>query len=175
MVAPKSHKTVGGDDDHPNVKLTAVNWRSAGGLTGVRNQGSCGSCWAFATTAAIESSRKIQLSKGGRLSEQQLVDCVYDRTGCRGGWMAKAMQYVVDHNGIQKNKKYPYSSSGYQPCPRGHIGGPAKIFNFTESPNSDCVALRALIAVRPATVALCANGNFQSYDSGVFDGCSSSC
>ena len=89
--------------------------------------------------------------------------------------MAKAMQYVVDHNGIQKNKKYPYSSSGYQPCPRGHIGGPAKIFNFTESPNSDCVALRALIAVRPATVALCANGNFQSYDSGVFDGCSSSC
>ena len=95
VMAPKSLKTVGGDDDHPNVKFTAVNWRSAGGITGVRNQGRCGSCWAFATTAAIESSRKIQLSKGGRLSEQQLVDCVYDRTGCRGGWMSTAMRYVV--------------------------------------------------------------------------------
>ena len=88
--------------------------------------------------------------------------------------MHKAMQYVLYFDGIQKESKYPYDAN-YQACPRGNIGGPIKIYNFTQSPNEDCAALRDLVAVRPATVALCANSAFMIYDSGVFDGCPIDC
>ena len=171
VVAPKSHPIVGDESGHPIVKLTEVNWRAAGGITGVRNQGQCGSCWAFSAAAVIESARKIQLGKGGRISEQQLVDCVYDRDGCRGGWMATAFKYVIDNDGLQKEKDYPYTAEKNLSCPRGDIGGPAKIHSYAESVNRDCSSLQQLIAIRPATMAVHANSPFFSYESGVFDGC----
>ena len=90
---------LGDESKHPIVSaFTPVNWKSKGKVTSVKNQGSCGSCWAFATVAAIESSRLIETNVRSDLSEQHLVDCVYDRSGCRGGWMSTAMRYIISNN-----------------------------------------------------------------------------
>ena len=114
--------------------IDQVDWRDSDGVSEVRNQGSCGSCWAFGATAVIESSRRIQLNIGGRLSQQQLVDCTFNRNGCDGGWSTTALNYVINHGGIQLNKKYRYRNNGkYKNCPKGDIGGPAKIANTTTS------------------------------------------
>jgi cathepsin F len=65
---------------------TGVNWVTAGAVSGVKDQGQCGSCWAFSSTGALESAH--YLSSGSMLlfAEQQLVDCVRTCMGCNGGW-----------------------------------------------------------------------------------------
>jgi len=69
---------------------TGVNWVTAGAVSGVKDQGQCGSCWAFSSTGALESSYHIAMNKGSApvvtFSEQQLVDCVKSCFGCGGGW-----------------------------------------------------------------------------------------
>lgn len=74
----------------------------------MKNQGQCGSCWAFAATAAIESALLIA-DKDGLLSEQELVDCSrdYGNQGCDGGWMDSAFDYIIDNN-INSQNNYPY-------------------------------------------------------------------
>ena len=161
---------------HPKVKIAQVDWRDSDGVSEVRNQGKCGSCWAFGTTGVIESARRIQLSIGGRLSEQQLVDCTFDRNGCDGGWTTSGLDYVIKHGGIQMNKHYRYRNEGkYKDCPKGNIGGPAKIANKTSSRNNDCTSLQQLVKVRPAAVSVCVTHSFQNYKGGVFNGCKNNC
>jgi C1A family cysteine protease len=67
-----------------------VNWVTAGAVSGVKDQGQCGSCWAFSSTGALESAYHIKMNKGSApvitFSEQQLVDCVNSCFGCGGGW-----------------------------------------------------------------------------------------
>lgn len=93
-----------------------MDWSTKGKVQRVKDQSSCGSCWAFGTNAALESAAVI-ISEGAKLedlSEQELVDCTnhltspYSNYGCGGGWHYTAYTYIKDKNGLSNNKEYPY-------------------------------------------------------------------
>jgi C1A family cysteine protease len=98
------------DVDPMNVSQTPIDW--SGKMPGIRNQGGCGSCWAFCAAAAIEG----MYGAAGKpltdwISTQEFVDCDTGNSGCNGGWPTKAFSYVVN-KGISFENTYPYM--GYQ-------------------------------------------------------------
>ncbi|CAK89725.1 unnamed protein product (macronuclear) [Paramecium tetraurelia] len=134
----------------------------------VKNQGSCGSCWAFSAVGALEINTDIELNKKYELSEQDLVDCSgpYDNEGCNGGWMDSAFEYVAD-NGLAEAKDYPYTAKDGT-CktsvkrPYTHVQG------FTDI--DSCDELAQAIQERTVSVAVDANP-WQFYRSGVLSKC----
>lgn len=93
------------------------DWRNEGAVTPVKYQGSCGSCWAFSTTAACESSYKRKSGLLFSFSESNLVDCVTSCFGCSGGMMSDAVNYIVSRQGgnLMAESDYPYQPA-QGPC-----------------------------------------------------------
>lgn len=143
-----------------------IDWRAAGGVTPVKNQGGCGSCWAFSATGAQESALLVFRKEQVSLSEQQLVDCSrsYGNQGCQGGWMDSAFQYVRDH-GLVTTSEYPYAGVN-QACKID--SGRYKVSSFVDVPG--CDNLLNALAGRPVSVAVDAS-NWSSYRSGILSTC----
>lgn len=99
-----------------NVQLPAqLDWRTVGAVTPVKDQGACGSCWAFASTGVLETQfwRQNNGKQLIALSEQQLVDCAgtaYDCNGCTSGWTVDAFRYIRDSGGLATEQAYPYEA-----------------------------------------------------------------
>lgn len=88
----------------------AIDWVAKGAVTPVKNQGSCGDCWAFSTTEGIESAVYMATGSLVGLSEQQLTSCDLDMHGCSGGDPSYALEYVKKAGGIASQEDYPDAS-----------------------------------------------------------------
>lgn len=152
-------------------KPCCVDWRSSGAVTGVKFQGSCLSCWAFAAVAAIEGMNKIRTGELVSLSEQQLVDCdTKSNAGCNGGLMDYAFQYITKHGGIAAEDAYPYRARQANSCNK-KPSAVVTIDGYEDVPANDEAALKKAVAAQPVAVAIEASGShFQFYSEGVFAG-----
>ncbi|XP_054824460.1 cysteine proteinase COT44-like [Prosopis cineraria] len=149
-----------------------VDWRLKGAVNPVKNQGTCGSCWAFSTVAAVEAINKIVTGKLVSLSEQELVDC--DRAynnGCDGGLMDYAFDFIIGNGGINTEDDYPYAGVEGQCDPTKKNAKAVKIDGYEDVPPYNENALKKAVAHQPVSVAVEAGGwAFQLYQSGVFTG-----
>jgi C1A family cysteine protease len=150
----------------------SVDWRTKGAVNPVKNQGMCGSCWAFSATAAIEGHHFIQTGELLSLAEQQFVDCDTSSYGCNGGWQSNAMTYAEKH-GQELEADYPYTARDGQ-CQASSSKGKVEVSNIAQVTPKSVAQLKAAIAKGPTSVTVEADRSvFQMYTSGILD--STSC
>jgi C1A family cysteine protease len=95
-------------EEYSAPNASSVNWVTTGAVNPVKNQGGCGSCWAFSATGAMESAHYIKTKKLLSFSEQQLVDCSKDNHGCNGGNTGRAFSFY-EANYLELESVYPYT------------------------------------------------------------------
>ncbi|XP_065223005.1 procathepsin L-like [Planococcus citri] len=147
------------------------NWTAEGKVTPVKDQGPCGSCWAFSTAGAIEAHVAIASKKVKILSEQNLIDCVGERdwvdNSCEGGLMEYGYQYVMENKGIATKSSYPYQAEQgecqYKPDFKG-----ATIKGYESVEPDEEIMKKVVGTIGPVSVAIYNANLLQHYTSGTF-------
>jgi len=157
---------------HSSNDLPAsVDWRTQGYVTEVKDQGQCGSCWAFSATGGLEGQHFKKTGKLVSLSEQNLVDCSgkFGNEGCNGGLMDDAFKYIQSNNGVDTEASYPYTAKDGK-CRFSNSTIGATDIGFVDIKSGDESALESAIAtIGPISVAIDASKmSFQFYKTGVY-------
>jgi len=153
--------------DWNKTTATSVDWVAKGAVTPVKNQGSCGSCWAFSTTGAIEGRYFIAKGQLNSLSEQDLVDCSKQNSGCNGGLMDYAFEFVEGNGGLCSEEDYPYLARSHWFCQESGctMNDPISTYRDVRASTS---ALEAAVSDGPVAIAIEADqSSFQQYSGGV--------
>ncbi|CAN1255805.1 Cysteine protease RD19A [Linum perenne] len=135
------------------------DWREKGAVA----PGSCGSCWSFSTTGALEGAHYLATGELVSLSEQQLVDCDHEcdpeekgacDAGCGGGLMNSAFEYTLKAGGLMREEDYPYTGTDRSTCKFDKSKIAAKVANFSViSIDEDQIAAN-LVQSGPLAVAI---------------------
>jgi len=147
----------------------SIDWRQQGAVTPVKNQGQCGSCWSFSTTGAVEGCVAIASGNLTSLSEQELINCDKTDSGCGGGLMDYAFEWIAGNGGINSEENWAYTASD------GMCDSTKKAYKVSVTKNhvdvqqdSDSQFVAALQR-GPVAVAIEADQQaFQFYKSGIF-------
>jgi cathepsin L len=164
----------------PAANASSVDWRKEGAVTGVKNQGQCGSCWTFSSTGSLEGRHFQKSGVLTSFSEQQLVDCCNNGVGgcdnsqgCNGGIMDEALTYTQTYD-LMTEADYPYTAQDGT-CSYKGAGTGAGYNNAskTDIKPKDKTAFKASIAQGPTSIAIEADQMaFQFYSGGILDsGC----
>lgn len=153
------------------------DWRELGGCTSIKDQGNCGSCWAFGTVGALECNILIHDHKEVDLSEQWLVSCNTNGWSCNGGWWAHDyFQSKKDRSngtgGAVLEQDFPYEATNL-PC-KGPYPHPYHIDSWhfvgwsQGVPSPDSIK-QAIMTYGPISVAIAVTRAFGGYNGGVFN------
>jgi len=147
------------------------DWRVAGAVTPIKNQGQCGGCWAFSAVASTEGQHFFSTNNLVSLSEQNLIDCSdpEGNEGCNGGLMDDAFKYIIKNGGIDTEASYPYKAVNGR-CHYAAANSGATLASFKDvQAGSESALAAAIQSVGPISVAIDASHNsFQFYRSGVY-------
>lgn len=149
-----------------------VDFRKLGFVTKVKDQGQCGSCWAFSSTGSIEGQHFRRTGKLISVSEQQLVDCSgkFGNEGCNGGLMESAFTYVMTTKGLMSETSYPYTGEDGE-CTYATHKSVSKVTGYEIIPSgNESMLVSAIAANGPISVSIDASqDSFQFYSKGVYD------
>ena len=153
----------------PETNADSVNWVTAGATTPVKDQGQCGSCWAFSSTGALEGSHYLKSGKLVSFAEQQLVDCVKTCFGCGGGNQALAFRYLKSNNAYLE-ANYPYKAVNQNCAYTASAASCVKVASYTTVTGSNVAQMKAALAQQPLSVSIEADtAVFQTYTSGILN------
>jgi len=161
-----------------NANPTSIDWTDKDGksyVTAVKNQGSCGSCWAFSTTGSLESRYAIKHDVTGNdiptLSEQELIDCskAEGNEGCDGGLMDDAFKYVEKAKGLCSETEYPYTGKTGRVCEAKKCSKHyVPISEYTDVKENNAADMETAVAAGPVSIAVDAAGlTWQFYHDGI--------
>jgi hypothetical protein len=166
--------------DHSNEETleaidlpASVDWRTQGAVTGVKNQGQCGSCWSFSTTGSVEAAWFLSGKTLTSLSEQQLVDCsrAYGNMGCNGGNVNWAFKYIIANKGITTEANYPYTAKDGTCNKTKAAQIAATISSYKDVAHNNPTALQTAVVQQPISIAVEADQSaWQLYKSGTVTG-----
>lgn len=163
------------DFKYKDAEMKTTDWREKGAVTGVKDQGQCGSCWSFSTTGVLEGINAVNTGDLVSLSEQELVACdtAHIDQGCGGGEMTVAYKWIQENGGLVPEQDYPYvSGAGTSPgCDSSKLNDESKVTlsGFSKLPVGKETALQQSLMYHPISIAVNAN-QWQFYGGGVFKG-----
>lgn len=155
-------------ENQGSIGKSHKDWVAEGKVSQIKDQGQCGSCWAFSTTGALESAYAIFKNQSVVVSEQELVDCSWEEGnhGCNGGLMASAFDYIIE-NKLSAEEDYSYTADdGDCDVPEGKTKYSVKSYSAIRP--ADVSGLASALDKQPVSVAIEVQRDFQSYKSGVY-------
>jgi cathepsin F/cysteine peptidase B len=157
---------------------TSMDWSANGHTTPVKDQGQCGSCWAFSATEVVESANifaGVGKSTGPILGPEEIVDCDRSMSGCNGGDPRQALDWVTSTGGLEMESSYPYTAgqsgrSGSCKFNKGLVKETVTGGSVDVSDGNEAALAAFLQSQGPPSVCVDAS-SWQSYTGGVMSSC----